>query len=153
MVLAQRSPERSDVDLDWKSLYPWLNTRALADVPEPLRRDLESRAVDRFFVNWTLHSGSSAGHMDFLPALYHGSAADSTLWHAVRALAFADLKAPLSENVPYPVRARRSYGAALRGIRNSIANGEELATDGIFASLLLIDSFEVRLLVKALSMR
>lgn len=52
--------------------YPWLNEQALAEVPEPLKRDVETRAVERFFVNWTLHPsnhGRSPGkHIDFVSA-------------------------------------------------------------------------------------
>jgi hypothetical protein len=35
--------------------YLWLNERALAEIPQPLKRDVETRAVERFFVNWTLY--------------------------------------------------------------------------------------------------
>jgi hypothetical protein len=35
--------------------YSWLNERALAEVPGPLKKDLETRAVERFFINWTLY--------------------------------------------------------------------------------------------------
>ncbi|KAK5174246.1 uncharacterized protein LTR77_001326 [Saxophila tyrrhenica] len=143
LVWRQSSPGETDTNLDWKSLYPWLNARTLANLPEPLKRDPECRAVERFFINWVLAGGgASPGHMDFLPVLYHSSPAESTLWHAVRAIAFADLKAAFWNGATSSVRARRSYGAALRGIRASIANGEELANDSTFASLLLIDSFE-----------
>jgi hypothetical protein len=29
--------------------------QAFGEVPGPLKRDVETRAVERFFVNWTLH--------------------------------------------------------------------------------------------------
>ena len=35
--------------------YWWLNEHALAIIPSALKRPVEDRAVDRFFVNWTLH--------------------------------------------------------------------------------------------------
>lgn len=41
--------------------YSWLSDHALATVPEPLRRDVETRAVERFFVNWTLHPSNHGG--------------------------------------------------------------------------------------------
>jgi hypothetical protein len=41
--------------------YSWLSDHALATVPEPLKRDVETRAVERFFVNWTLHPSNHGG--------------------------------------------------------------------------------------------
>ena len=38
-----------------RQLYSWLNDRALAEVPGPLKRDLDTRAIERFFHDWTLH--------------------------------------------------------------------------------------------------
>ncbi len=41
--------------------YSWLNEYALGHVPEPLKRDVETRAVERFFVNWILHPSNHGG--------------------------------------------------------------------------------------------
>ena len=44
--------------------YSWLNERVLAEVPGPLKRDVETRAVEIFFINWTLYpnnQGSTPG--------------------------------------------------------------------------------------------
>jgi hypothetical protein len=38
--------------------YPWLNEPAITEIPEPLQTDLESIAVERFFINWTLYPGN-----------------------------------------------------------------------------------------------
>lgn len=41
--------------------YSWLSDHTLATVSEPLKRDIETRAVERFFVNWTLHPSNHGG--------------------------------------------------------------------------------------------
>ena len=49
-------------------MYPWLN---VTNIPRALDRDVETRAVERFFVNWTLYPsnhGDSSGELD-QPAL------------------------------------------------------------------------------------
>lgn len=35
--------------------FNWLNQRALAEVPVPIKRDVETRAIERFFVEWTFY--------------------------------------------------------------------------------------------------
>lgn len=52
----------------WRQQYPWLNARALGEAPEPLKRDIETRAVERFFVNWILYPsnhGVSTGRLGY----------------------------------------------------------------------------------------
>ena len=131
---------------DTKYQLPWLNTHALAGLPGPLKRDVEARAVDRFFINWILYpgpAGTSHGHLQNLPLLYQDAPSGSVLWHAVRAVAFADVRHVWDGDVSFSVKARRSYGAALAGIRANAANDHEITTDHVLAALLLVDSFEV----------
>ena len=129
--------------------YPWLNQRALATLPEPLKRDLETRAVERFFVEWTLRpkdDGTSpdAGFMQFLPMLYYDAPRESVLWYTVRAMAFADMgHIRNGEDVPFNVKAQRDYGTALLRMRVAVEDRRELGSDRTLAALLLIDSFEV----------
>ena len=143
-----RLPEPSTEDNTGAGLrqrFPWLNDVALAGVPEPLKNDLETRAVERFFVNWTLYpsnDGVSPGHMHNLPVLYASSPSDSVLWLAVRAMAFADIRC--YTQTAFSTRARESYGAALTRMREIAGNEQRLADDRILAALLLIDNFEVR---------
>ena len=145
----QESQNASD---DNQSLYDlqqqfwWLNRSALATLPEPLKRDVNTRAVDRFFVNWILHPGSSGvspGHLHDLPLLYKDSAPGSVLWLSVRALAFADMKTVHDGNIPFSVKARKHYGAALIRMREAAMDQQALADDRTLAALLLIDNFEV----------
>jgi hypothetical protein len=46
------------VDQSLLQQYPWLNEQAISEIPESLQNDLESRAVERFFINWTLYPGN-----------------------------------------------------------------------------------------------
>jgi len=134
------------IDESLQQQYPWLNERALAEVPEPLKRDLETRAVERFFVNWTLHPsnhGASPGHMHDLPMLYLSAPPDSILWLAVRAVAFADMRNESAGNVPFYIKARQHYGAALNSTRMMIHNQQDLANDRVLSAILLIDNFEL----------
>lgn len=128
--------------------YGWLNALALRNLPEALKRDVDSRAVDRFFLDWILYPGNdgfSPGHMYTLPQLYHTAQIGSLLWHAVRAIAFADVaQARDSDGRSFAVEARRSYGEALLCMRNSVMDEDELIADSSFAALILIDCFEVQ---------
>ena len=146
-LLQDETLATDDVDLDIKHQLPWLNARTLAQLPEPLKRDVEARAVDRFFVNWILYpgpAGTSHGHLHNLPILYQDTKPGSVLWHAVRAVAFADMRHLRHGDILFSTKARLSYGAALAGIRMNAANDRELATDHVLAALLLVDGFEVR---------
>ena len=133
------------VDFDSRTSYPWLNARALITLPEPPKRELETRAVDRFFVDWVLHPtyGLSPGFLQDLPLLYYSSAPASALEHAVRAVAFADTKNAQTHGRLFAVEARRHYGLALTRLREAAGEGETLTSDGNLSALLLIDTFEV----------
>lgn len=126
---------------------PWLNPSAVSEVPEPLKRDLQARAVDRFFVNWVLYpanSGLFPGHLHVLPPLYHTASSDSILHCAVRAVAFADMpKGSRDETSSFHAKAHRSYGSALARMRELASDEESLVDDHVLAALLLIDNFEV----------
>ncbi|KAH8899986.1 hypothetical protein GQ53DRAFT_676167 [Thozetella sp. PMI_491] len=123
----------------------WYNQRAIAEVPAPLRRDVETRAVERFFVNWTLHPSNhaSAGHMHDLPSLFQGAQPDSALYLAVRAVAFADMKNESAEGVPFYIKARQQYGATLNRVRAMVNNRDDLGSDQVLSAMLLIDNFEL----------
>jgi hypothetical protein len=135
--------------------FAWLNEQALATVPEPLRRDLDQRAVDRFFVNWTLYprndgfSASGGGYMPDLYSLHERIKPSSVLWLAVRAVAFADMARTNVSVYPgggaesFQTKARRHYGAALAKLRQDISDPEKMRCDCVLAALLLIDNFEV----------
>ncbi|KAK9236696.1 hypothetical protein V1525DRAFT_197763 [Lipomyces kononenkoae] len=132
-------------DLHLQQLYPWLNDCALDEVPRPLQRGLETLAVDRFFVNWTLHpcnDGVSPGHMHDLPMLYLSAPPKSILWLAVRAMAFADMRHLRSEDIPFPTKALRYYGAALSLLRRIAVDEQRLDDDRVLLALLLVDNFE-----------
>jgi hypothetical protein len=85
----------------------------------------------------------SIGHMHNLPALYLSAEPHTALWHAVRALAFADLKSDHAQSVPAHVRARQNYGAALGKIRSLMEENRGLDNDSVLCAILLIDDFEV----------
>jgi hypothetical protein len=100
--------------------YSWLSDRAVAEVPGPLKRDLETRAVKQFFINWILHprnEGLSPGYMHDLPTLYLSASPDSVLRLVIRAMAFADMRNARTEKAPFYVEARRHYGISLAGMR------------------------------------
>lgn len=129
-----------------KRYKPWLRDPFASAVSEPLRRDFEERAVERFFIDWVLHPsnrGNTPGHFSDLPALYASAPEGSALWHAVRAVAFADMKNCPDGEVPFYIKARRNYGAALSRIRIAAADEQANANDRFLAALLLVDSFEV----------
>jgi hypothetical protein len=147
--------------------YFWLNERAVADVPEPLKRDLETRAVERFFVNWILYPSNNgvsqgkprrapdnrtmtpsanmidSGHMQDLRMLFARTESDSVLSLAVRAIAFADIRNQNFGTVPSYTKARQYYGAALNRMRTVINDQANLADDRVLSAMLLIDNFEV----------
>ncbi|RKU46122.1 hypothetical protein DL546_006782 [Coniochaeta pulveracea] len=140
-----------DVTVPPQQDYWWLSRRALAVVPGPLKRDVETRAVERFFLNWILHpsnQGISPGYMSELPMLYHGAQQYSVLWLAVRAMAFADMRNERAENVPFQVKARQHYGAALTAMRAAIDGQKDLGDDGMLTAMLLIDHFELMYLAR-----
>ena len=105
-----------------------------------------TRALDRFFVNWTLYplnDGVSPGYMHDLPMLYLSATPESVLWLAVRAVAFADMKHATVGEIGFYIMARQHYGAALSRIRAAAHEEQELTNDHILAATLLIDNFEI----------
>ncbi len=126
--------------------YSWPNEKLLSDIPRTLERDLEARAVDRFFVNWTLYppnEEASTGYMHDLPMLYLSAPPKSVLWQAVRAVAFSDMKQATAGEKSFSFMAQRHYGAALSLVRAAAHDEQELANDQVLAAILLIDNFEV----------
>lgn len=99
-------------------------------VPKPLKRDVQSRAVDCFFVNWILHPGRKGmpGHMANLPALYYSAPPDSALAQAVRSVAIADVRHTYESGASFGAKARRSSGNALSRIREISELESELAS-------------------------
>ncbi|KAF2102463.1 hypothetical protein NA57DRAFT_63397 [Rhizodiscina lignyota] len=148
----QQSPAAAnEVDEFLRQQYSWLNERAYTQVSEPLKRDLEARAVERFFINWTLHPsnhGVSPGHMHDLPMLFLGAPPDSILWHAVRAVAFADMRNESSGDSPFYVKSRLHYGAALNRTRMILHDQQDLSNDRVLSAILLIDNFELMYLMR-----
>lgn len=136
---------------DLQPYFPWLNERAIAQIPEPLKRNIETRAIERFFVDWTMHPSSvSPGHMHHLPMLYESAPAGTVLPLVVQAVAFADTRNTYdSDDVPFAVKAQRSYGAALARMRTIADNEENFASDRVLAALLLFDCYEVVYLAKS----
>jgi hypothetical protein len=127
--------------------YYWLEHHASGLIAEPLRKDLDSRAIDRFFLDWILYPGNDGvapGLMHDLPAMYSAASSGSLLWHAVRALAFADIAHGQSQQGrSYSIKARQSYGAALVAMRRTIGEADRFNQDSTLAALLLVDAFEV----------
>ncbi|KAF2106441.1 hypothetical protein BDV96DRAFT_617327 [Lophiotrema nucula] len=121
--------------------YPWLNYWALTQIPNSLKRDAETRAIERFFVNWTLYPdnrGLSPGYMDDLPRLYYSTEADSVLWSSVRAVAYADIGGG-----SFQVKARQQYGTALNQMRVIANDQQQIASDTTLYATLLMDDFEL----------
>lgn len=96
-------------------------------------------------MNWIVYpSALSPGYMHHLPILYENTPPDSILYHAVRAIAFADMKHVANGNLPnLNVQSQRSYGAAIARLRGMVTDTQELADDQTLTALLLIDAFEV----------
>jgi hypothetical protein len=82
--------------------------------------------------------------MHDLPMLYRSAPPDSILWLAVRAMAFADMRGEFAGSIPFYIKARQHYGAALNRMRMILHDQEDLANDRVLSAILLIDSFEVR---------
>lgn len=148
---SSKSPPGAFDTPDLQRQYPWLNEHAIAEIPEPLKRDIETRAIERFFVDWTVHpSKVSPGHMHHLPMLYESAPAESVLPLVVQAVAFADRRnARDSKNETFAVKAQRSYVAALARMRAIADNGENFADDRVLAALLLFDCYETVYLAKS----
>ncbi|KAI1627483.1 hypothetical protein EDD37DRAFT_263033 [Exophiala viscosa] len=128
-----------------KQLYHWLNERELTEIPPVLQLDMETQAVSRFFVNWTLYPcnlGLSPGYMDQVPKLYSNAAPHSILWLAVQAVAFADMKYYGPGYDQLSATALQYYGLALALLRTLAADEERILDDQVLAALLLIDDFE-----------
>lgn len=147
-VTQEQQPQSSTDVLDpgLQLQYPWLNEQTLAEVPRSLERDVETRAVDRFFINWTLYPGNdgvSPGHMHNLYPLYLNALPGSVLWLAVRAVAWADMRHESVGDTPFNIKARQYYGAALSRLRVAAYEEQRLANDQVLAAILLIDNFEV----------
>lgn len=72
----------------------------------------------------------------------------SLLSLAVRAVAFADVRNERIGGVPYHIKARQHYGAALTSLREVISDERYLRNndDRILTAILLIDNFEVKYL-------
>lgn len=140
----QTSPVQCDVtDKDLQRQYYWLNSTSLSELPTPPPRDIETKAVKRLFLDWTLNpsnDGRSPGYMCDLPALFSTAQPGTVLWHAVRAVAFAGLKD--CDGGSFSLKARQSYGSALRRMRVIINDPQKLTEDRVLAALLLIDVFE-----------
>jgi hypothetical protein len=81
--------------------------------------------------------------MNDLPMLYLSAPPESILWLAVRAVAFADMRNQSAGNVPFNIKARQYYGAALNRTRMVVHDQQNLANDRILSAILLIDNFEV----------
>lgn len=132
--------------LQHEEVCPWISDYLLAEtLPCPLD-DLESRAVDHFCTNWTLYSRNNrlaSGSLPQLPMLYLSSPPQSILWHAVRALAFADMKDPSDGEVIFTTKALNHYGAALNSLQHLVDDGQLSFDDRILTAMLLIDAFEV----------
>ena len=146
-VRPSQSPSEQPLDPSLRLQYSWLSRKMLANVAGPLDKDFGARAVDRFFINWTVYpdnDGVSPGHMHHIHALYVHAPPVSILWLAVRALAYADLKYETVSGTPFNIKAREYYGAALHQLRVYANEQQRLVNDQVLAAVLLIDNFEVR---------
>ena len=85
----------------------------------------------------------SPGHMHELPKLYFSAPPESILWHALRAMAFADMRHHYAGDIPFTTKGLRHYGSALQRLQNIVDDGHMMADDRVLAAMLLIDSFEV----------
>lgn len=129
-----------------EEVCPWVDNHLLAETPPSLLDDLESRVLDHFWTNWSLYSGKngqSSGSFPALPMLYLSSPPQSIFWHAVRALAFADMKDPSDGEGNFTTRALDHYGAALNNLQHLVDEGQLPFDDRILTAMLLIDVFEV----------
>jgi hypothetical protein len=136
-----RKIEPHATNIGLRTLYPWLDPKMLDRVPRSVDIGIDRSAVDRFFMDWIVepHADGSCGYTDLLfPKLYYTTQPSSPLADIVHALAYANIRCERT--------ARRSYGAALRGIRTAMCrqdNGCELASDHLLASLIMVHHFEV----------
>lgn len=124
--------------------YRGLRDREIAVLPQPIARDPGTRAVERFFIDWTSlsrHDGVAAGHEHDVPNLYSNANPDSILWFAARAMAFAHVNR--RGLIKDSSSALHLYGEALAGLRSLTFDGYAFANDDVLAGLLLVDAFEV----------
>jgi len=128
--------------------FSWLNDQALASIPPRLKLDATTLAVDRLFAHWIIYPNDvSPGYMHHLPLLYEKAPPNSVLQSSVRALAFADIRRTSSGGPEYRTKALQSYGAAITRLRTAAQDPADLEGDETLAALLLIDAFEVCLIL------
>ncbi|KAK4506401.1 hypothetical protein PRZ48_000131 [Zasmidium cellare] len=138
-------PELSDLSApDLQTRYPWLNEKALANLPAQVKWSGETLAIENFFANWAAYpTDLSPGYMHHLPSLYEKAAHNSVLALAVRAVAFADMKRLNNGNQEYELKGLQNYAAAITRLRTVVKEASDFDDDQILAALLLIDAFEV----------
>ena len=131
-------------EITLQAQFSWLNEQAFASIPDHVRLDAATQAVDRFFANWIVYPNElSPGYMHHLPLLYETATPDSVLRSSIRALAFADVRRTSSGGQDYKLKALQNYGAAIHRLRAVAGEPTNFQRDETLAALLLIDAFEV----------
>ena len=107
----------------------------------------EERAICYFFDQYTTFGvtgeGDCMNHLQFLPSLYAQCMDDpsSCLRWAVDATSLITLSN--EAKVPWlDVKARKSYGIALRGLRQALQSRSQAVQDETFAAVVLLSLFE-----------
>ena len=75
--------------------------------------------------------------------LYLGAPKDSVLHLAPGTVAFADMRDERDKDVPFYLKAKRNYGAALTRLREVAGDEQKMSNDRVLAALLIIDNFDV----------
>lgn len=130
-----------------ESTYYWLKEQPVVSMPEQLARDWSSRAVERFFADWTkvpCEDGISIGCELDLPILYSSTMRNSILWLAVDTMALAHVGHLEPRGLSEPRGALKRYGETLSALYELAYDNRAFAGVDVIAGILLLDTFEVR---------
>lgn len=107
----------------------------------PILYTLDNRVVQRFISRWVAGQ-TSLGCIDSMPDLLESSGQDSAMEKAILATAYADLAAFERQGDQW-TKCYQAYSGSLRRLQYELSSPDFVASDGILATVLAIDAFEV----------
>jgi hypothetical protein len=145
--------------LDINNPTPWLKPSTTVNLSTSSTG--EKHIIEAFFQQYVIPpctANSTPGFLEYLPMLFEEVAIPgrTSLRHAVRAVSYASLAASLSDHPENQNQVRRYadtyYGHALQSLGEMLASekDEEKVSDYALMTIVVLDLFEVRLLLRTL---